>query len=487
MENLGQKVTAGIYWMVGARLVDRLIGIISTLILARVLVPGDFGLVAMATAIGGILDLLGAFSFDMALIQNAKAERRHYDTVWTFNVLFGLTCGLGLIMLANFAAKFYSEPRLTMIMYVLSLSYFLNAFNNIGVIAFRKDLNFGKEFKFMFWRRFATFIITISAAFVLRSYWALLIGMTFGRLVGLVMSYAMNSYRPWFTLSALPELFGFSKWLLINNALFFLLHNGCTFVIGRMFGAGALGIYSVSYEISSLPSSELVAPINRVMFPSFSKMKATEEIARAYLKLFGLITLTILPVGIGIAAVAEPLVLTVLGNKWIAAIPLIQLLALHGAVSATQTNNGVVWLALGRPRATTSIALYFLAVLFPALYLGLKWYGLPGVGYAYMLANILTIPYGMHLSKTFLGFSWSALFACFWRPVLGVVLMYVAVRLFDHQMAGQLPLLRTLADAAVGALVYCAFILVTWRSAGRPDSAERFVLNKVPFVRSLAL
>src|SRR6478672_7279832 len=81
MENLGQKVTTGIYWMVGARLVDRLIGIVSTLILARILVPGDFGLVAMATAIGGILDLLGAFSFDMALIQNPKADRRHYNTV----------------------------------------------------------------------------------------------------------------------------------------------------------------------------------------------------------------------------------------------------------------------------------------------------------------------------------------------------------------------------------------------------------------------
>jgi lipopolysaccharide exporter len=487
MENLGQKVTAGIYWMVGARLVDRLIGIISTLILARLLVPGDFGLVAMATAIGGILDLLGAFSFDLALIQNAKAERRHYDTVWTFNVLFGLVCGFGLVALAHVAAGFYSEPRLELVMYALSLSYFFNAFNNIGVVAFRKELNFGQEFKFMFWRRIATFVVTISAAFLLRSYWALLLGMTFGRMVGLVMSYTMNDYRPRFTLSALSELFGFSKWLLINNALFFLLHNGCTFVIGRMYGAASLGIYSVSYEISSLPSSELVAPINRVMFPSFSKMKQIEEISRAYLKLFGLITLTILPVGIGIAAVAEPLVLTALGSKWTQAIPLIQLLALHGAVSATQTNNGTVWLALGKPRATTSIAVYFLVVLFPALYLGLKWYGLPGVGYAYMLANVFTIPYGMYLSKTFLGFTWSQLLACVWRPILGVILMYVAVRLFDRHVTDQLPLVRTLLDAALGALVYCVFVFLTWRGAGRPDSAERFVLNKVPFVRTLAL
>lgn len=487
MSTLGGRVTAGIYWMVGARLADRLIGIVSTLILARLLVPGDFGLVAMATAIAGILDLLGAFSFDLALIQNSKAQRRHYDTVWTFNVIFGVVCGFGLIALANLAADFYKEPRLVLVMYVLSISYFINAFTNVGIVAFRKELNFAKEFKFIFARRIATFVVTISCAFFFKSYWALLIGITFGRFVSTVMSYTMNSYRPKFSLVAWAELLKFSKWLLINNFLFFMLHNGCTFVIGRMFGTTALGIYSVSYEISSLPSSELVAPINRVMFPSFSKMNNVEEISRAYVKLFSLITLTILPIGIGIAAVAEPLVLTALGPKWIAAIPLIQLLAIHGAVSATQTNNGVVWLSLGHPRATTSIALYFLLILFPSLYFGLTWFGVVGAGYAYILANILTIPYGMTLSKKLLGFSWAVLFSSVWRPVIGVILMYMAVRGVDSHISSQLPVIRMIVNALAGALVYSAFILVSWFGAGRPNSAESFILNKIPVLRSLAI
>ncbi|MFC5510933.1 lipopolysaccharide biosynthesis protein [Massilia jejuensis] len=479
MENIGRRVGIGIIWMVGARLFDRSIGIVSTVILARLLMPADFGLVAMATAIGAILDLLGAFSFDLALIQNKNAERKHYDTVWTFNVMFGVFCGLCLIVLAHPAAGFYKEARLENVMYVLSLSYFLNAFTNVGLVAFRKDLNFDKEFHFIFWRRLVTFIITIGAALLFRSYWALLMGMTVGRLVSLIMSYKMNDYRPRFSLAASRELFGFSKWLLINNILFFILHRGCTFIIGRLYGTSTLGIYAISREISSLPSTELVAPINRVMFPGFSKMRDVAQISQAYLKLFGLITLTILPIGIGIAAVAAPLVETMLGAKWMAAIPVIQLLAIHGAIGATQGNNGVVWLSLGHPRMTTSVAAIFLVVLFSSLYFFMNAYGVVGVGLAYILGHVVTVPYSTMVSKRLLKFSWPSFFGTLWRPVLAVVAMYAAVHYIDAQLISQPPLLRLIIDSLAGATVYAAVVLLAWRAAGSPDGAEEFVLARV--------
>jgi O-antigen/teichoic acid export membrane protein len=479
MNNIGGRVGVGIIWMIGARLADRSIGIISTLILARLLVPDDFGLVAMATAIGAILDLLGAFSFDLALIQNKDAGRKQYDTVWTFNVIFGLVCGLFLIALAIPAADFYKEPRLTGVMYMLSLSYFLNAFTNVGLVSFRKELDFDKEFQYIFYRRVITFIVTIGAAFLLRSHWALLWGMTVGRAVSLVMSYTMSSYRPRFSLAASRELFSFSKWLLINNILFFLLHRGCTFVIGRISGAGALGIYTIAYEISSLPSTELVAPINRVMFPGFSKMRDVEQISQAYLKLFGLVMLTILPIGIGIAAVADPLVATLLGDKWMAAVPVIQLLAVHGAIGATQGNNGVVWLALGHPRMTTVGAVLFLVILFPALYYFMNEYGVIGVGLAYILAHIVTVPYSMVISKRMLKFSWSSFFETVWRPTLAVLAMYGAVYYADALLVGQPSMLRLLFGSFIGAVVYILVVLLSWRVAGSPDGAEQFVMEKV--------
>ena len=477
MSDINKQMAKGIVWMVAARLMDRSIGIVSTLILARLLVPGDFGLVAMATAIGGILDLLGAFSFDLALIQKTKADDRHYNTVWTFNFIFGFCCGLIVIGLAIPASHFYNEPRLVNVMYVLSLSYFINAFGNIGVVNFRKNLDFRTEFTFNFMKRIFTFAVTMVAAFTFRSYWALLIGMTVGRAAGVILSYIMTAYRPRFTLVAAKELFHFSKWLFINNMLFFLLHDGCTFIIGRMFGVSALGIYSVAYEVSSMPSTELVAPINRATFPGFSKMTTREEKASAYLKVMGMIALIIFPVGIGIAAVASPLTATVLGQKWLSAIPLIQLLAIHGAFMALRGNDGPVWLAMGRPRETTIAVAIFLAVLFPALYFFMNRFGIVGVGYAYLLANVPAQPYGLSVTRRLLSLRWRQLVGAVWRPFSAAGIMYLSVNFVLKILVTFPAPFALLISALLGAAIYSSVVLLLWRISGKPDGAEAYCLN----------
>jgi lipopolysaccharide exporter len=480
--SINQKMAKGMAWMVAARLADRGVGLVSTVILARLLVPGDFGLVAMAVAIGGMLDLLGAFSFDVALIHKTKPTREHYDTAWTFTVMFGLICGVGMLALAHPAAAFYHEPRLTNVMYMMSVPIMLAAANNIGIVDFRKELDFHQEFIFIFTRRAVTFFITLGAAWAFRSYWALLIGITVGRVVNFIMSYKMNSYRPRFTFAASRDLFNFSKWLFINNFLNFLRHDGCTFIIGRMFGAAGLGIYTVSYELSNLPTTELVAPINRVAFPGYAKMQSRDAVRESYLTLLGLITLVIVPIGIGIAAVAEPLVLTVLGEKWIEGAHLIAVLAISGAIMSTQTNNTSVYLAIGRPQKITIAQTIYLALLFPGLYLYLKHFGVAGAGYAYLTAQVVDACVQTSLSKGQLGFTWGDVGRTVWRPLAGTVLMYFTVRMVDTQFAHLSAIERLALDVPAGIVAYAAVILALWQASARPEGAERIVLARAKFI-----
>lgn len=480
--SINQKMAKGMAWMVAARLADRGVGLISTIILARLLMPGDFGLVAMATAIGGMLDLLGAFSFDVALIHKTKPERVHYDTAWTFTVMFGMICGVGMILLAHPASRFYHEPRLANVMYVMAVPIVLASCNNIGIVDFRKELNFRQEFIFIFTRRAATFFITLGAAWLLRSYWALLIGITLGRFTNFVMSYKMNSYRPRFTFAAASDLFHFSKWLFINNFLNFLRHDGCTFIIGRLFGASGLGIYSVSYELSNLPTTELVAPVNRVAFPGYAKMQSREAIRHSYLMLLGLITLVIVPIGIGLAAVAEPLVLTVLGPKWIEGAHLIAVLAISGAIMSTQTNNTSVYLAIGRPQKITIAQTIYLALLIPGLFLYLKHFGIAGAGYAYLTAQLVDACVQTSLSKAQLGFTWADIGRTVWRPLAGTTLMYFTVRMVDHQFAHLNAIERLAVDIPAGIVAYAAVILALWQISARPEGAERIVLARAKFI-----
>lgn len=479
MATVQQRMARGIVWMVAARLADRGIGAVSTLILARLLLPEDFGLVAMATAIGGILDLLGAFNFDLALIQNRASNKTHYDTVWTFNVFFGIFCGITLCFLAIPASRFYYDPRLEFVMYALAIPYVVGGFSNIGVVSFRKELRFRDEFKFILQRRVVTFATTVGCAIWMRSYWALVAGIVVGRMASVFISFKMSDYRPSLSLEASRELFNFSKWLFLNNSFYFLLHSGPNFVVGRIGGAKDLGTYTVAYEMSNLASTELAAPINRATFPGFASMKGVQEIASSYLKLLGVITLLVLPVGIGIAAVAEPMVLALLGENWISAIPLMQLLAIYGAISATQTNNGVLWMVLGRPRDLTIITAVFLAILFSSLVIFLERLGLVGIAYSYLLAQITAGGWALSHTRRLLNLSWSSLVVVIWRPVVGVVLMYFCVTSIDPYLRLHGPWQRLSLESVAGAAVYIGSTLSLWLVARRPSGPESYCVSVI--------
>ena len=124
----GGQIARGAAWMMGFKLFDKSIGLISTLVLARVLTPADFGLVAMATAVVALLELMGAFGFDSALIQRQNTDRRHYDTAWTFNVMFGVSIATMLVLLAVPAAGFYHEPRLELMLPALAVGALIGGF-----------------------------------------------------------------------------------------------------------------------------------------------------------------------------------------------------------------------------------------------------------------------------------------------------------------------------------------------------------------------
>jgi O-antigen/teichoic acid export membrane protein len=168
-------------------------------------------------------------------------------------------------------------------------------------------------------------MVTVPLAIWLRNYWALVIGMVVGKVFAVVISYWMHSYRPRLSLAGASDLMSFSGWLLVNNTLYFFNERLTDFVVGRMAGASALGLYNVTYEISNMPTTEIMAPINRVMLPAYSKISRDQgDLKRTYLDTVAVMTLASVPAGFGIAAVAEPLVAVLLGPRWSAAVPLLR-------------------------------------------------------------------------------------------------------------------------------------------------------------------
>jgi len=483
--SLGQRMAKGALWMVLARAIDRSIGLASMVILARLLVPEDFGLIAMATALLALLELFGTLGVDMALIQNASATRRHLDTAWTFNIIQGAAIGLGLLALAVPAVHFYNELRLEAVIMCLAVASFIQGFENIGTVMFRKELRFQQEFKLLFCKRLAAFVVTISLAFALRNYWALLGGMIMGRLASVGLSYALQSYRPRFSLAARSELFHFGKWLVVGNTLYFVTTRCADFVIGKISGAHALGLFNLSYEISNLPTSDLIAPINRATFPGYAQKAADLESLRdTYLQVVGLVALLAVPAGVGIAAVAEILVPVVLGPNWVEAVPAITALSFYGLLLALKSNNHYVYLALGKSRIPALLALLQLIILLPLVVVGSARGGANGAALAYLAAQLLFSPISIGVIRHVLRLRVAQLAAVFYRPLIAAAAMYVGTRLLvvafegtpQHGAALVLPLLTCVA---CGVALYAAGLLLLWWVAGKPASAERRMLEFV--------
>jgi lipopolysaccharide exporter len=483
MHDVSRKMAKGAAWMLALRLADRGLGLVSTMILARLLVPEDFGLVAMATVLLGMVEIMSTFSFDLALIQNQKTERRHYDTAWTFNVIFGAATSVVFSALALPAAHFFGDPRVESIVYVLAAGAFVQGFLNIGVIAFRKDLDFRKEFTLLAVQKLIAIGFTLALAYALRSYWALVLGIVTSKAIGVLMSYAMHPYRPRFGLGGARDLMRFSSWMLLNNIVMFAAIKGYDLIMGRIAGAQGLGLYSVAYEISNLPTTEVIFPVSRAMFPGFSRLAHDAgRLRTVFLRVAALTALITVPAGAGIAVLAEPVVRLLLGDQWMQATTLIRILAIYGVMRALLSGTGDVYLALGVPRLVALANLPHLLVGWPLMIYLFDRYGIEGAAWAVLCASAFGMTLNISLVLRVLHLRPSELAGCYWRPLAAVAGMLLAVnglmQLWPPAESNAVLALQLGAYTLAGAAMFGGTILALWIASQRPDGAERVLMDR---------
>jgi O-antigen/teichoic acid export membrane protein len=479
---IGKKVASGAAWMVLMKFVVRGLGLISTIILARLLIPEDFGLVAIAMIFYELLDILGSFSFDLLLIQKQNAKRQHYDTAWTLNVFQGFISALILYLIAPTIADFYQEPRLVAIMQLLAVGIFLKGFENIGIVAFRKELELHKEFVFLVSKKVIAASITITIAYIYRSYWALVIGMLASTISGVIFSYLMHPYKPKFSLEKAREVIGFSKWLLLSNILIFFNGKSDDFIVGKMVGTAQLGFYTIAYEISNLPTTELVHPITRAIFPGYSKIASdTDQLQNGFLGVLSIVILLVLPIACGIAITADVLVPLLLGERWLPAVGLIEILALFGITRLFVANTGAVYLALGKPKMLTYLTCGRLAIGLPLMLIGALKYGEYGVAWAVFASGAIMAPINYALLTRLLQLRLRDIIAVVWRPILssiamvGVIIVIKNIWIPDGSISSLIVNLVVLV--LTGCVVYIGVILLSWRSCGSPKGGELMVID----------
>jgi len=471
-KGIGGIMVRGTIMMAAMRWGMRLTGFASVVVLARLLAPEDFGIVAMAAALMGLLEGFVNFGVDLALIQNREAGRKEYDTAWTIRLGQTVLVSGALLAIAPWAGAFYDEPRVEPVVWALAALMLLRGFENIGVVDFRRDLRFGREFVYRFASKISRAVFAIGFAFAIESHWALVLGMLGGTLTTLILSYVMSPYRPRLSLAAFKALWSFSQWMLVLNISQVLGAQGGRFLVGGYAPAAVMGAYTVGTELAAMPTLELRAPVQHTIGPGLARIKENRPRAvNAGLRSMAMMALLVCPAGFGVFAVADELVRVILGAKWAAAVPFVEAGAFMGTWVALATIPTVFLQVCGHIRRAALIRAGSTAAMLASAYPVLQVYDVTGFAYIQAgLAFLSLVVFIQQMSVTG-GSPIASMLRPLLRPLLAAAIMAAGVRWLTQSLA--LSPFATLPIAvAAGATIYTAVALGLWAASGRPDGAE---------------
>ncbi len=392
-KSLYPRVVHGGIWVFTLRITQQFFGLIRIVILARILSPKDFGLMGIALLTMATLETFSQTGFQQALIQKKENIEAYLNSAWTVLILRGVILFGILYLIAPYAAMFFDAPEARLIVQVIGISALLQAFTNIGIIYFQKEIEFNKQFVYESVGTLADFIVAVSAVFILRNVWALVLGLIAGSAARCFVSYVIHPYRPRLSsdLGKARELWSlFGKWVLGSSTLIFLIIQGDDIFVGKLLGATALGFYQMAYRISNMPATEITHVISQVTFPAYSKLQDDlPKLREAYLKVLQLTAFLSFPIAGLILILAPDFTRMFLGEKWMPMVPAMRILCIFGVTRALNGTAGSIFQALGKPLILAKVSfiqfLFLAAIIYPFASIG----KLVGVSWAVTLASLI--------------------------------------------------------------------------------------------------
>ena len=391
--DLKQRTVKGISWSFISQVARFLLRLAIVAVLARLLTPEDFGLVAMVTVFTNFFLLVNDFGIPAAIIQKKDVDEGHLSSGFWVNLAEGFILSLLFLALAPLIAWFYNEKDLISIIIVLSPIFLIASFGMIQMGIFSKRLDF---------RRLAFLEITavavsgsvaVALAYADYGVWSLVIQIFLFSFILALLLWLTCEWKPKFIFNwdKAKELLSFGLNLTGFNIVNYFNRNLDNLLIGRFLGAESLGFYDLAYKIFLFPISNISYVIGRVMFPALSEIQEDKERVRInYIKACRYISSVSFPVMIGIMVTAPLLVRVVFGPQWEESIFIVQVLAIVGLLQSLTTTMGWLYQSQGRTDVLFRWGILAIVVYGIAFAIGLHW-GINGVAVAYVIAGVLLV------------------------------------------------------------------------------------------------
>jgi len=390
-----KKTISGFLWSSALSGSIRVLAFAKIALLARLLLPSQFGEFAVVGMVLAFLEIITETGINVFLIQEKDSLAKYLDTAWVVSILRGVVVSALMVLASGPVAVFFHLPVVRQLIMIAGLIPFLRGFINPACVKFQKELTFAKEF----WYRFSIVVVEIGLTVLLalstKSAASLVWGLVFSAIFEVGISWIFISLRPRAKLNyeQVKTVLGRGKWVTgfgLFNYVFSTIDN---VVVGRLLGSSALGIYQNAYKLSLLPGTQINDIYYKTTTPVYVKMHEEQKsLARAMtIGTSGLVVVQLV-VGLAIYLLADPLVRIALGPNWLAAIPVVRILAILSAVRGATLSFNSLFVALQKQKHVAIMSgvsmLVMVGLIIPAVRLS----GLSGAAWAAVVAAVAAMP-----------------------------------------------------------------------------------------------
>lgn len=390
-----KEAIKGISWLGGLRLSSRVLVLLRTVILARLLSPFQFGIFGVVTLAIALFEVFTETGINTVLIQEDEEIGPLINTAWVVSLARGFLIFLLIAVFSFPLALFFSQPAAAKFLLLAALIPLVKGFINPAIIQFQKNLQFNKEF----FLRLAILVVESGAAIILalltRSVVSLILALLVSGVFEVFLSFIFCSPRPHlsFEKEKFRKIFARGKWITLGGIFAALVDQGDDAVVGRLLGVGSLGLYQMAYKISNLPFTEITDVFYNATFPIYARINQDKKaIWQNFKRMTALTLVLVVPLALAIFFFPEPIIRLVLGEKWLGAKDALRILAVFGLTRALGGSAGSLLLAFKRQDLTARIELVkliFLAILIVPL---TKLYGIAGASLAVLLSSLFLQP-----------------------------------------------------------------------------------------------
>ena len=453
-KSLKNKVVHGVLWSAIDRFSSQGIAFIISIVLARLLTPHDYGLIAMIGIFISISETFVDSGLSSALVRNKNRSEIDCSTAFYVNIVIGAVCYGILFVCAPLVSKFYNEPELSNITRAMGIVFFLFSFSNVQQAILTIKIDFKTKTKISLISVITSGVIGVVLAYMKFGVWALVVQQISYAFIRVVLQWILIKWRPLFafSISSFRSLFSFGSKMLATGLLNSISNNLYTLIIGKAYAADSLGYYSRAGQFVQFPSTSITNIIKSVSFPTMSVIQDNDERFKMnFLRIQKTVTFVVFPLIIGLASISKPLIILLLSEKWIYSSILMQIICMGLIWYPVYTQNLNIMEVKGCSRYVLQSETITKVTNISLLLLSLP-IGLEAICYSQVISNIISVVVSNYFITKTINVKYHILFVTIWKNVVFSCIM--GIFSYSSQMLVEDSGMKLFVAITIGILIY---------------------------------